>query len=370
MTESALYCIGCGAKLQAKNPKAAGYIPQAALVKQEANSDHTLYCQRCFRLRHYHDITDVKVDSDEFRRLLDGLAQKRALIVNVVDLFDLEGSLIPGLHRYVGQNPVLVVGNKADVLPHSVHRPKVTAWLKRQLAQEGIHPQAALLVSARTQYHLDELLRLIERFRQGRDVYFVGTTNVGKSTLINAIIKSVAGSAHVITTSHFPGTTLDQIQIPLDDGQHIVDTPGIVKPNQVAQFLQSDELHYLSPQKEVHPKVYQLTPPQTLFLGGLARLDFLAGQPATLSVYVENDLIVHRSKTANADEFYQRQRGQLLVPPVHYQDLPEFRHHQLQTKTAQDLVISGLGWIKLPPHRQFRLSLPAGLDYRLRAAMI
>lgn len=370
MTESALYCIGCGAKLQTKDPHVAGYIPQAALAKQTAVSEQTLYCQRCFRLRHYHDITDVKVDSEEFRRLLDNLAQKRALIVNVVDLFDLEGSLIPGLHRYVGHNPVLVVGNKADVLPHSVHRPKVTAWLKRQLSQEGIHPQAALLVSARSRYHLDELLTLIERFRKGRDVYFVGTTNVGKSTLINAIIQMVAGSENLITTSHFPGTTLDQIQIPLEYGQQIVDTPGIVKPIQVAKFLQPDELHYLSPQKEIHPKIYQLTPPQTLFLGGLARLDFLSGQPATISVYVQNDLIVHRSKTANADDFYQRQRGQLLVPPEYYEDLPEFRHHQIQTKTAQDLVISGLGWIKLPPQRQFRLSLPTGIDYSLRAAMI
>ncbi len=47
----------------------------------------------------------------------------------------------------------------------------------------------------------------------------VGCTNVGKSTFINRIIKEVTGEGDVITTSHFPGTTLDIIEIPLDDGK-------------------------------------------------------------------------------------------------------------------------------------------------------
>ena len=50
-------------------------------------------------------------------------------------------------------------------------------------------------------------------------MYVVGCTNVGKSTFINRIIKQVTGEGDIITTSHFPGTTLDMIEIPLDDGQ-------------------------------------------------------------------------------------------------------------------------------------------------------
>ena len=55
----------------------------------------------------------------------------------------------------------------------------------------------------------------------------VGVTNVGKSTLINAIIQEITGDKDIITTSRFPGTTLDKIEIPLDDGGHIYDTPGL-----------------------------------------------------------------------------------------------------------------------------------------------
>ncbi|MBA5760121.1 50S ribosome-binding GTPase, partial [Escherichia coli] len=72
----------------------------------------------------------------------------------------------------------------------------------------------------------DTLLEKIEELRNGQDVYVVGFTNVGKSTLINRIIKQASGENNVITTSQFPGTTLDKIEIPLADGNVLVDTPG------------------------------------------------------------------------------------------------------------------------------------------------
>ncbi len=35
----------------------------------------------------------------------------------------------------------------------------------------------------------------------------------------------------------FPGTTLDKIEIPLDDGSYIYDTPGIIHRHQMAHYL-------------------------------------------------------------------------------------------------------------------------------------
>ena len=48
-----------------------------------------VYCQRCFRLRHYNDIQDVQLTDDDFLRLLNGLGTEDALIVNVVDILTL-----------------------------------------------------------------------------------------------------------------------------------------------------------------------------------------------------------------------------------------------------------------------------------------
>ena len=46
-----------------------------------------------------------------------------------------------------------------------------------------------MLTSAQNHHAIKELIQRIEKLRKGRDVYVVGVTNVGKSTLINAIIK-------------------------------------------------------------------------------------------------------------------------------------------------------------------------------------
>ena len=115
--EEEIRCIGCGAILQTTDKTKPGYTPAAALEKGLETEE--VYCQRCFRLRHYNEIQDVHLTDDDFLKLLNEIGSKDALIVNVVDVFDFNGSVIPGLHRFVGKNPVLLVGNKVDLLPKS-----------------------------------------------------------------------------------------------------------------------------------------------------------------------------------------------------------------------------------------------------------
>lgn len=260
-----LRCIGCGAVIQTEDKDALGYTPASALNKGLETGE--LYCQRCFRLRHYNEIAPVSLTDDDFLRLLSHIREANALIVYVVDIFDFNGSIIPGLHRFVGKNPVLLVGNKEDLLPRSLRRSKLTDWLRQQANQAGIRPLMTTLVSAKKNHQVEELLATIEKYRQGRDVYVVGVTNVGKSTLINQIIKQRTGVEDLITTSRFPGTTLDKIEIPLDDGHELVDTPGIIHQEQMAHVLPAEDLRLVAPQKEIKPKTYQLDEQQTIFLG-------------------------------------------------------------------------------------------------------
>jgi len=221
-----LFCIGCGAQIQTEDKEKAGFTPASSIKKAEETGE--LYCQRCFRLRHYNEIVDVHITDDEFLKLLHEVGDSDALVVNVVDIFDFNGSIIPGLSRFVSGNDVLLVGNKKDILPKSVKDGKVTQWLTERAHEEGMRPVDVMLTSAQNHHAIKELIQRIENLRKGRDVYVVGVTNVGKSTLINAIIKEITGDKDVITTSRFPGTTLDKIEIPLDDGSYIFDTPGII----------------------------------------------------------------------------------------------------------------------------------------------
>ena len=74
-------------------------------------------------------------------------------------------------------------------------------------------------------------------------------------------------------------------------------------------------LKYVSPKKEIKPKTYQLNPEQTLFLGGLGRFDFIAGEKQgihSLFLTTNWNFIVLSLKGASA--FYDKHVGTLLTP--------------------------------------------------------
>ena len=58
-------------------------------------------------------------------------------------------------------------------------------WMKERAHEAGLRPVEVLLTSAKKANEMENLLKKIEEYREGRDVYIVGVTNVGKSTLIN-----------------------------------------------------------------------------------------------------------------------------------------------------------------------------------------
>ncbi|PYZ98717.1 ribosome biogenesis GTPase YqeH [Alteribacter lacisalsi] len=354
-------CAGCGVTIQTEDKNKLGYTPPQALERD------VVICQRCFRLKHYNEVQDVKLNDDDFLKILNEVGSKDALVVKIVDIFDFHGSWLPGLHRFVSKNPVLLVGNKADVLPQSIKHPKLKQWMKETANEYGLKPIDVHLMSAEKGTGVIETADLIEKYRKGRDVYVVGCTNVGKSTFINRLIKEFGGDEEfLITTSNVPGTTLDMIDVPLDDGSSLYDTPGIVNHHQMAHLLSADELKVVTPRKEIKTKTYQLNEGQTLFFGGLARFDFVKGEPQSFTVHMSNELNVHRTKTEKADELYESHLGELLSPPFkdHAAGFPSLSGREYKIIDGKtDIVFSGLGWVTV--HGQgtvVRASVPGGVQ--------
>ena len=247
-------------------------------------------------------------------KILHGIGETDSLIVKIVDIFDFNGSWINGLNRFVGGNPILLIGNKADILPKSVKRERLVNWMKREAKELGLRPVDVLLVSAGRGQGMKDAIDAIEHYRQGKDVYVVGCTNVGKSTFINRIIKEVSGEDDIITTSQYPGTTLDAIEIPLDDGSAMYDTPGIINHHQMAHYVAKRDLKILTPKKELKPRTFQLNEEQTLFFGGLSRFDYASGGRSSFVCYMPNELKIHRTKLENADQLYEKHAGEMLAP--------------------------------------------------------
>ncbi|MGC3598969.1 ribosome biogenesis GTPase YqeH, partial [Enterococcus faecium] len=79
---------------------------------------------------------------------------------------------------------VILVGNKGDILTKSLKKTKLTQWMKERANEAGIRPVDVFLTSAKKSHEMTEIFEKIEEYRDGRYVYIVGVTNVGKSTLI------------------------------------------------------------------------------------------------------------------------------------------------------------------------------------------
>jgi len=342
--EEHLYCQGCGVQIQSEQPKEIGYIPESAL------SQETVLCQRCFRLKHYNETQDVSMSDDDFLRMVSDIRNTKGLVVHMIDIFDVHGSLLTNLSRIVGEKPIILVGNKLDLLPKSTNLRKLSQWLRSMARGIGVKVKDVCLVSSKKGHGIQELATTIDQYRNSQDVYVVGTTNVGKSTFINRLIDESTGEKNVITTSYFPGTTLGFIEIPLDDDTHLIDTPGIVNQRQMIHYLSKKDLKIITPTKEIKPRGYQLNQQQTLFIGGLARMDFIKGDRETFVCYFANDLPIHRTKTDHADDLYDRQVGELLTPPnkTTMKKLPPLTEHTFRIEEGQmDVVFPGLGWMTL-----------------------
>ncbi|TCS94802.1 ribosome biogenesis GTPase YqeH [Hazenella coriacea] len=368
MSDERVQCEGCGVEIQTESPAQVGYVPSAALKREH------LLCQRCFRIRNYGEMESIQQNPDDYLHLLGEIANTDSLVVQVIDLFDFTGSWIPGIHRHIGNNRLLLLANKIDLFPKTTKWGRLREWVLKSANDYGIHPIDVVFCSAAKGDRIDQAVSSIERHRQGRDVYIVGTTNVGKSTFINRLIRDLGGiNEDVITTSPYPGTTLDMIRIPLDDGKAIIDSPGIVRKDRLSEWIDPKELRMVVPQSTVKPKVYQLNDQQTLFIGGLARFDFISGPRQSFVCYVSNRLYIHRTKQEQADSFQQRHRGGMLAPPTDPNCLPSWKKHvlHLSGKEKQDIVISGLGWITCGQHRaKIEVWAPEGIQVLTRAAII
>ncbi|GAA0354024.1 ribosome biogenesis GTPase YqeH [Bacillus horti] len=362
-------CSGCGVKLQTQDKEKAGYVPKSALAKDR------IICQRCFKITHYSEVSPVELTDEDYLRILHSIGDSRALVVKIVDMFDFNGSWITGIQRFVGNNPILVVGNKVDLLPKNMNLNRMKNWLQHSVKEMGLKPLDVLFCSAEKGMLIEELLQTIDHYRKKQNVYIVGATNVGKTTLINQILKKVGVQDNeLLTASRFPGTTLDLIEIPFEDGSALYDTPGIINRHQMAHYISTEELKTVSPSKPIKPKVFQLDEQQTLFFGGLSRLDFVQGDHQSFVCYVSNLVTIHRTKLEKADELYSNHLGGLLSPPGENQlsTWPKMKKHSFKIKAEPtDIVFSGLGWVTLKGSGAYvEAHAPEGVTVTVRKALI
>lgn len=364
VTHMKINCIGCGVTIQTTDPKKLGYLP-ATVVEKRAVEE--VYCQRCFRIKHYDEISKNDLSKELYLELLQMITKKNGLFLFMVDLFDFESSFSLEMIELLKEKDVILVGNKLDVLPKSLKPNKITLWLRHRANLAKLEIKDCQLISTKNKYGIDELIRKIDRYRMGKDVYLVGTSNVGKSSALNAMLRSEQMVAHdVITTSSILGTTIDLIKIPFfHDNKALVDTPGLIPSNSLVSHLAAKDYNLVLPLKEIKSRIFQLNAEQSLVFGGYARVDFLTGEHTVFVVYASNEVALHRTKLSSGEGYFEKR----IVET--WDEKPKFVQKDFQLKgEAVDLVIAGLCFIKLTGKITVRVTTIEGVEVRVRKAFI
>lgn len=313
-------CIGCGVKLQTSKPDEPGYVKEIVMIENGEN----VYCKRCHDIIHHNIKYDATLDLDNYYKKIKEIKYTKSLILLLIDVFDINNGLIPNLSNYIGNNEVLILVNKIDIMPKSVKLHNIEKYIKSISEKNNLNILGIMMISAKS---TNDCIKVIEKIRKLKyryknkskvafnDCYAMGYSSVGKSTFINTVIANYLDNKNFITTSAEFNTTLDFIKIPLDSKSYLIDTPGIINKNSFGYYLTSDSMKDLVPKTYIKPRTFQLNIDQTIFIGGLCYLDFLEGENISASFYVSNDLYLHRTKTINKEKLLNLQKNKLLVPP-------------------------------------------------------
>lgn len=325
-------CIGCGVLLQYDDINKDGYT----------SKNDSILCERCFRIQNYNEYKKVEKNNDNYIEILKKINETNDLVLLVVDLFNFNN--IDNIKKYINNNIILVL-TKRDLLPKGIYEQKLLDYF----SDTNLNIVDKIIISSVSNYNLDDLYFKINKYKTSKNVYVIGYTSAGKSTLINKLIYNYSDLNKVITTSILPSTTLDMIDINLNENLTIIDTPGLLVENSITDYVDEKMYKKIVPKKTIKPIIYQIKSYQNFIIDDLLRVD----------IEPYNDIVFYFSKDLNIKRSFKNN-----------EKLKDLEKHVIKVDDKEDIVINGLGFIKIMHQAEVTLYTIKGVSVYKRKSFL
>ena len=257
-------CYGCGVALQTERADVSGYVDPDEYETKRVHKQlfGMMLCARCGDLSNGAMVNAVAgqggarmsqglITPSQLREQLTHIRDKKVLVVKVVDVTDFHGCFLNRVRDVVGANPILLVLTKCDLLPNGTDLARLKEWARREVETRRKLTLAGIeCVSGRKGDGVENAVTAMFAERKGRDVYVIGSANVGKSTFIRAALKSMrelgnfgVPAKRLPTASAMPGTTLGMIPLRAFEGRGVLyDTPGVFLHHRMNSILAGEDI--------------------------------------------------------------------------------------------------------------------------------
>jgi hypothetical protein len=132
----------------------------------------------------------------------------------------------------------------------------------------------------------------------------------------------------------------------------------------------------------VEPITFRVGSGKCVLVGGLAKIEVIGdSKPFLFTFFVANDIKLHPTDSARADEFVQNHVGGMLTPPLgseRMKQIGEFDSHIIDIEgagwkeAAADITLAGLGWVAVTGAGSVKvnISMPKGIGVSVRPPLM
>ena len=304
-------CSGCGYSLQNDDPTKLGYVPKT-------KSKNPNLCERCFKIIHYNDAKVVSLPIEQ-NKIINVVNKSNNHVLFLIDFLNINQKTIDVYHKI--KRPKTLVISKSDIIPKYINVNKIVNWLKEYYSVDD----DIIFTSSLKNKNINLLINYLNN-KEINKTYLLGFTNTGKSSLVNAITSKYELNNRAITTSIVPNTTLDFMNIKINDNLTIIDSPGFTLKNNIYDFNDLNFIKKINPKKFLKPITYQMKPKSSIIIDDKIRIEN-DDNKNSFTIYTSNQISFTKVFTSNR--------------------LNDLKSKEYDINSNNDIVICGLGFINV-----------------------